>query len=94
MRAIEEPLAHLAAGGMLDGTEQPRLIQLIVHRVLAQAGDPRASEVLANAHAALQTVAATITDPTLRQSYLDNTPEHRGIEAAWVAQQMTAVERH
>ena len=73
-RAIEEPLAHLAAGGMLEGTEQPRLVQLIVHRVLAHAGDPRAYDVLANAHDALQTVAATITDPTLRQSYLDNIP--------------------
>ena len=83
MRAIEEPLAHLTAGGVLEGTEQPHLIQLIVHRVLARAGDPRAAELLASAHANLQAVAATITDLTLRQSYLDNIPEHREIEIAW-----------
>lgn len=94
MRAIEEPLAHLAAGGMLEGAEQPRLIQLIVHRVLAHAGDPRASEVLASAHAALQTVAATITNPALCQSYLNNIPEHREIVAAWAAQQEVAAGRH
>ena len=86
MRAIEEPLAHLTAGGVLEGTEQPHLIQLIVHRVLARAGDPRAAEVLASAHADLQAVAATITDLTLRQSYLDNIPEHREIEVAWAQQ--------
>jgi predicted ATPase/class 3 adenylate cyclase len=87
MRAIEGPLAHLAGGGILEGTEQPHLIQLIIHRVLAHAGDPRASDMLASAHAALQSVAAMITDPMLRQSYLDNIPEHREIVAAWAAQQ-------
>jgi len=42
--------------------------------------------VLASAHADLQAVAATITDLTLRQSYLDNIPEHREIEVAWAQQ--------
>jgi hypothetical protein len=28
-------------------------------------------------------VAAAITEPTLRQSYLDNIPEHREIELTW-----------
>ena len=41
MRELDGLLAHLAGGGTLDGTEQPRLIELLAYRVLAEAGDPR-----------------------------------------------------
>ena len=85
-RTIEGLLAHLAGGGSLHGTEQPRLIELVCHQVLARAGDPRAAAMLARAHTVLQTVAATIADPPLRQSYLANIPEHRAIIKAWAAQ--------
>lgn len=94
MRAVEDPLAHLMGGGTLEGTEQPHLIQLVVHQVLADAGDSRATDILASAHAALHAVAATITDPRLRLSYLENVREHRAIVAAWTAQQVAGAGRH
>ena len=87
MTAVEGLLAHLASGGTLVGTDGPRLILLICHQVLARALDPRAAQLLADAHAALLVIADAIADDALRASFLDNIPEHREIVAAWVAQQ-------
>lgn len=83
---LQDLLAHLAAGGSLQGAEFSRLIEWTCHDVLAQAGDPRAAHVLEQAHKSLQATAATITDPALRQSFLGQIPEHRNIVAAWLAQ--------
>jgi hypothetical protein len=85
LRAIEGLLAHLSGGGTLDGAESPRLIRQSCHQALQQAGDSRAAEVLAAAHAELQALADAITDATLRHSFLNNIPEHRAIMAAWAA---------
>jgi class 3 adenylate cyclase len=84
MRDITDVLDHLASGGMLAGAEEPRLIQLICYQVLGRAGDSRAAAMLASTHTAIQTAAATIADPELRQSYLTNIPEHREIITARV----------
>ena len=85
LREVEPVLAHLAGGGTLDGTENPRLIELTCHRVLARVGDPRAAEWLTRAHDALQAQAAAIPDAAMRQGYLQNIPLHREIVAAWAA---------
>ena len=78
---------YLAAGGTLDGTEYPRLIELTVHQALALAGDPRAAEWLARAHTALMAQADAIsqhsTDPALRHGFLNHIPHNRAIVAAW-----------
>ena len=92
MHALQGLLAHLANGGSLQGTEQPRLIQLTCYLVLAAAGDPRAEQMLASAHAALQAVEATISDPVLRHGYLNNLSEHRKIVLAWAALQERALQ--
>ncbi len=68
-----------------EGAEFPRLVEWTCHRVLARAGDPRAAEWLARAHAALQARAATIADAELRQGFICNIPVHREIAAAWAA---------
>ena len=52
-------------------------------RVLQASGDPRAGEVLANAHTMLQERAARIDDEELRRSYLENVPYHREIMEEW-----------
>jgi hypothetical protein len=73
----------VAAGGTLDGTVKPRLIELTCHRVLARAADPRAAAWLARAHDALRAQATTIHDPGLCRSFLHDIPYHREIlEAA------------
>ena len=82
---VESLLAHLAAGGTLEGAEAPRLIQLTCYQVLVRAGDPRADALLASAHADLQRRAAAISDATWRHSFLNHIPEHREITAAWAA---------
>ena len=72
--------------GTLDGSEQPRLIELTCHQVLAAVGDARSATYLAQAHHALQTQANAMTDVALRHSFLTQIPEHRAIVAAWEAQ--------
>ena len=93
--AMKPLLDHIAAGGTLDGTEYPRLIELSCHQALARAEDPRAADWLARAHSALMTQADTIsrstTDATLRRGFLQNIPHHREIVAAW-AQRSAASE--
>ena len=83
MREVEGLLAHLSAGGTLDATEYPRLIELTCHQVLARGGDARAAEWLTRARTNLQAKAATIPDAAMRQGFLGNIPEHREIMAAW-----------
>jgi len=94
MLRLEGLLAHLAAGGPLDGADQPQLIRLTCHQVLTRAADPRAAEVLGSAYAKLQARAATIADATLRHSFLTNVPENREIVALWAAQQVAAANEH
>jgi tetratricopeptide (TPR) repeat protein len=87
LHVLQPLLDHLAAGGTLDGTEEPRLIELTVHQALALAGDPRAAEWLARAHTELMAQADAISqhsaDATLRHGFLNNIPHHRDIVAAW-----------
>ncbi len=79
---VEKVLAHLAAGGRLDGTEEPLRISLACFRVLAAAGDPRAADVLATAHTELLARAQRIADPAARQRFLHEVPHHQAIALA------------
>ena len=85
LAAVQPVLDHVAAGGTLDGTSDPRLIELSCHQALARAGDPRAVGWLVRAHAALMAQAEAISDSALRQGFLHNVPAHREIVAAWAA---------
>jgi len=78
--------AHLDAGGSLDGTEEPLLIPLTCFEGLSAVGDPRATDVLARAHAELQAQAARIGNEAARRGFLHHVPHHRRILAAWAAQ--------
>lgn len=79
------PVAHDAAA--LDGTLGATQIRLTTWRVLTAAGDARAAAVLQTAHAALQTHAASLSDPALRQSFLERVPPHRDVVRAWQARE-------
>jgi hypothetical protein len=76
-------LDQINAGGTLDGTDEPRRIELTCHQLLAHAGDPRAHAWLVRAHGTLMARAEAITDPALRQGFLRHTPHHCEIVAAW-----------
>jgi hypothetical protein len=82
LRAVQPVLEHVGSGGTLTGTSA-RLIEWTLHRVLAEARDPRAGEWLARAHEALQSHAAKLSDRAMRQGFLANIPHHREIMAAW-----------
>ncbi|HSW27362.1 MAG TPA: adenylate/guanylate cyclase domain-containing protein, partial [Burkholderiaceae bacterium] len=82
MAFVERVLASPAVTGALDGFDA-KLILLTCHQVLKSAGDPRAPALLDRAHALLQSRAATINDPALRESFLTRISEHREILAAW-----------
>ena len=82
LHAMQPVLDHVAGGGTLEGTEA-RMIEWTMHRVLAQAHDPRAGEWLARAHDALQAQAERLPTPALRHGFLNNIPHHREIMAAW-----------
>jgi hypothetical protein len=86
LAALQPVLDHVAAGGSLDSTDHPRLIELTCHRVLDQLGDRHAADWLDRAHTALMAQAGAISDATLRQGFLHNIPFHREIAAAWAMQ--------
>ena len=96
LAALQPLLDQVAAGGTLDGTDLPRLIELTCHQALARAGDPAAADWLARAHTALMAQADAISrdssqhgaDPALRQGFLSNIPHHREIVAAWAKREV------
>jgi tetratricopeptide (TPR) repeat protein len=89
----EQVLGHLEANPalycsdefnpLLRAIHEPLWIYLTCYRVLQASGDPRAREVLTNAHTMLQERAHKIDDEDLRRSYLENVPYHREIVALW-----------
>ena len=80
---VEKILAHLEAGGRLEGTEEPMRIHLACHQVLSSRGDPRADAVLTRVHTELQTQAHRIVDPSTRHRFLHGVPHHHAISVAW-----------
>ena len=82
---VEDLLPHLGGDRALEGTEAPYLIRLSCHQALARVGDPRAAQLLGSAHAELLAEAIIISDAALRQSFLNNIPEHRTILAQWAS---------
>ncbi len=83
LAALRPVLDHAAAGGILEGTEYPRQIELTCHKGLARAGDSRAADWLVRAHSVLMIQREAITDAALREGFLQNIPHHREIVAAW-----------
>ena len=90
-RRLETAIAHVEtlllrrADGETWECAEPRLVLWSCHQVLAGAGDARAAALLEDAHAAVQSSAATIGDAALRASFLANVPHHRAIVDAWAA---------
>ncbi len=84
MDHVEALLTRRVDGKTWYGADA-RLVLWTCYRVLSQAGDPRAAELLASAQAELKARMATIRDPALRSSFLANVPHHRAIAKAWAA---------
>jgi len=78
----EEILSYLETGS-LDLTFEPFRIYLTCYRVLEATDDPRARDILEEAHSLLQERAAKISDETERRSFLENVAAHREIVRAY-----------
>jgi len=63
----------------LDGIDEPMRIYLTCYQVLQANRDPRAEEILRQAHGILMERAGKITDVAMRQSYLENVAANRGL---------------
>ena len=89
---VEESLAWIEANGT-QGIEYPLQVYLTCYHVLSVTarGDAsaieRARAILSNAHAALLAQAAGISDPALRQTFLEGVKTNREIRATWEAAQ-------
>jgi hypothetical protein len=83
LEEVEKILHHLSEGGDLNGTEEPFRIRLSCYEVLHPSDDPRAFDVLDEAHAALQAQAACIVDDATRERFLHDVPHHHAIVTAW-----------
>jgi hypothetical protein len=81
----DAPLVDTARGW--GGTLGARLIQVTLVRALQATQHPRAQAVLQDAHADLQSHAAAITDPVLRDSFLQRVPDNLALVQAFAASQ-------
>lgn len=81
----DEVLAHLAAGGMFEGAEEPLRIYLACYQALEKQKDPRSRTVLRDAAALLDVQASKFDDEIARQNYIENVPWRRAIRDAWKA---------
>ena len=77
MTSEASPAAH-----GLDGADDPLWVWLTWYQVWQAAGDPRAADVLARAHALLMAQADRLPAPD-RERYLSNIPYHRAIITAY-----------
>jgi len=87
MQHVQRVLDHEAATGLAHGAENAVRVDLVCHLVLSSLDDPRAPAWLERAQGQLQDMAARISDPALRRSFLGNIPEHRAVTTAWAVAQ-------
>ncbi|MFN8440624.1 MAG: tetratricopeptide repeat protein [Caldilineaceae bacterium] len=85
-RLIEEFLPLLDEKSQL-GLDEPFFTYLAAYQILVAVRNPRASSILSNAHARLQTYLEHIDSQELRQSFLGNVPTHRNLVATYTALQ-------
>ncbi|MDW7754734.1 MAG: hypothetical protein SCH68_06165, partial [Brevefilum sp.] len=67
----------------LEGTDEPMRIYLTCYKVLHAVSDPRADEIIAQAHSILETWANKIIDDVMRKSYLENVEANKEILQAY-----------
>ncbi|MFK8016148.1 MAG: adenylate/guanylate cyclase domain-containing protein [Gammaproteobacteria bacterium] len=83
LRRVEKVLAHLDAGGTLDGTEDPLRIRWHCFEVLASVQDDRAELWLTESWALLNERAAKILDPSHRDAFRKDVVHHAALAEAW-----------
>lgn len=83
LKETEKILAHLGSGGTFEGAEEPLRIYHACYLALHQNLDPRAKEILSQAHALLDSQTALMADKEARRMFVDNVPWRHAIQQAW-----------
>lgn len=78
MRLVEEILQFMESE-TLDGARERLLVYWNCYQVLDAASDPRADSVLTEATQCLENAASTLTDPSLKRTFLEGVPFHRAL---------------
>jgi predicted ATPase/class 3 adenylate cyclase len=86
LRRVEDVLAHIDAGGSLQGTEDPLRIRWHCYEVLAVTCHQRAQSWLAESWQLLNERAEKIHDPVHRDAFINNVAHHAALASAWRAQ--------
>ncbi|HEY5982381.1 MAG TPA: tetratricopeptide repeat protein [Anaerolineales bacterium] len=80
---VNSILTQLDQDGSLEGTDQPLRVYLSCYLVLLGIGHPRCTGILNIAHDMLKTRANGISDPLVRQVFLEEISYNREIMALW-----------
>ena len=86
LRVSDEEVRSYLEQGNVSGnmvTFSPFHLYLTCYRVLRASGDPRAGDILEEAHNLLQERAAKISDEAERRSYLGNVAANSEIVLEW-----------
>jgi hypothetical protein len=88
---MEKVLSYLQQGNHSGNmvTFTPFHLYVTCYRVLRASGDPRADDVLEEAHSLLRDRAASISDEGERRMYLENVAANREIVEAWAEREQT-----
>ncbi len=78
----EKILAHLEAGGTLEGTDEPLRVYFACYRALAATGDPRSKTILGIARKMLAVQLSKFQDEEARRMYIENVPWRLAVQRA------------
>ena len=83
LKFVENILLHLTNGGNLEGTEEPLRVYLTVYLTLLENHDPRADQILKDAHSRLREQVGKIQEQRYREMFIQNVPWRRQIDKLW-----------
>ncbi|MGE5072935.1 MAG: tetratricopeptide repeat protein, partial [Anaerolineae bacterium] len=79
----ETVMGHLAAGGTLDGTEEPLRVYLACYQALKARGDARSKSVLKDAYTMLEAQVSRFRGEEARRMYVEKVPWRLAVRQAW-----------
>lgn len=80
---LTDAVLAVLAGQPVAGLDKPFRIYLTCFRVLEAGQDPRAPTILRRGYELLQNYASSITDDTLRRTFLENVPVNWALQQAY-----------
>jgi tetratricopeptide (TPR) repeat protein len=85
--SLVEQVVEFLAQHRLEGVDEPIQVFLTCYHVLRRCDDGRADDLLQQAHTQVMTIAAKISDPTIRSAFLERVPAHHELIRLWKARE-------